>query len=509
MWPISKTMLLAFRQCSRRLWLETYHPELRIDSSAAKGGFESGNAAGTIARQLYDPDRKGIFINVEREGIDAALACSAGMLTSNRPIFEAGFVGGGGVVFADIMLPVNRTGQTTWQLIEVKSSTAVKDHHRDEVAFQVFVANRAGLKVATASVAHIDSTFVYSGDGHYDGLFAEVDLTKEANDRSSDVLSWISEARDVLGQPEAPNINTGKHCNEPYECGFLHHCRAKEPQATYPVGWLPSIRTKALKQHILDDAVIDMRQVSDSLLSARQRRVKAQTLSGEVFFDQAGAAADLATHELPAWFLDFETINFAVPIWKGTRPYLQIPFQFSIHRLAQTGELRHASFLDISGNDPTERFASELIAGCDGCGPIFVYNAGFEMARIKELAARVPQFNQKLLALNSRVVDLLPVVRRRYYHPEQKGSWSIKSVLPSVAPDLQYNSLEGVKDGGMAMNAYLEAISDDVSLERKSAIERQLRAYCELDTIAMVRIWNVFSGRKLQLLQDSSRTEVD
>jgi hypothetical protein len=393
--PISKTMLLAFRQCSRRLWLETYHPELRIDSSAAKGSFESGNAVAKIARQLYDPDRKGIFINFEREGFDAALARSAGLLTSNQPIFGACFAGGGGVVFADIMLPVSRTGQTTWQLIEVKSSTTVKDHHRDEVAIQVFVANKAGLKLVTASVAHIDSNFVYPGDGDYEGLFAEVDLTREANDRRNEVLSWISEAHDVLGQPEAPHVKTGMHCSEPYECGFLHHCKAKDPQATYPIEWLPSIRTKALRQHILDDAVIDMRQVRDPLLSDRQKRVKTQTLSGETFFDEAGAAADLSAHELPAWFLDFETINFAVPIWKGTRPCLQIPFQFSIHRLTQFSELQHASFLDVSGNDPTERFASQLIAACDGYGPIFVYNAGFEMARIRELAARVPRLNQE------------------------------------------------------------------------------------------------------------------
>jgi hypothetical protein len=497
--PISKTKLLSFRQCSRRLWLETHHPELRIASSAAKDSFVRENAVGMIARKLYDPDRQGILIDIEREGFDMALARSAVALASTAPIFEGGFIGGGGLVFADVMVPVSPAGSTAWQLIEVKSSTTVKDHHRDEVAIQVFVANEAGIKIATASVAHIDSTFVYPGDGNYQGLFTEMDLTSEANDRRNEVSSWIAEAQDVLGLRDEPSIKTGKHCNEPYECGFLHHCKAKEPKADYPIEWLPSVRTKALKQHILDDAVIDMRQIREPLLSDRQKRVKAHTLSGETFFDEAGAAADLGIHELPAWFLDFETINFAVPIWKGLRPYKQIPFQFSIHALSQFGDLRHIAFLDLSGNDPTGRFASELIAGCEGTGPIFVYNAGFEMARIKELADRVPHFSQELLALNERVVDLLPVVRRRYYHPEQKGSWSIKSVLPSVAPDLEYNSLDGVQDGGMAMDAYLEAISADVSAERRSEIERQLLSYCELDTLAMVRIWNVFSGRRLQL----------
>jgi hypothetical protein len=497
--PLSKSKLLAFRQCPRRLWLEVHHPELQIDASVAKESFEIGNIVGMIARKRYDPDGQGICIDAQREGFDAALVRSATALASNAPIFEAGFIGGSGLVFADIMLPEIRAGHNAWQMIEVKSSTTVKTHHRDEVAIQVFVANEAGIRVITASVAHIDSNFVYLGDGDYDGLFAEVNLTNEANERHNEVSSWIAEAQAILGQQDEPSIKTGRHCNEPYECGFLRYCKAKEPQADYPIEWLPSVRTKALRQHILDNSVIDMRQVPDALLSERQKRVKTQTLSAETFFDRSGAAADLAAHELPALFLDFETINFAVPIWRGTRPYQQIPFQFSIHRLTQFGELRHVSFLDLSGNDPTERFASELITACDRDGPIFVYNAGFEMARIKELSNRIPRLSQELLALNNRIVDLLPMARRRYYHPDQKGSWSIKSVLPSVAPDLEYNLLDGVQDGGMAMNAYLEAISADVSVERKSAIKRELLAYCELDTFAMVRIWNVFSGRNLQL----------
>jgi hypothetical protein len=496
---LSKSMLLAFRQCHRRLWLEFHYPDQRAVSSATEQSFRLGNVVGQVARQLYDPTARGVLIDVKRDGFDKSLARSAAALASNVPIFEAGFIGGGGLVFADVMLPASAPGQPAWHLIEVKSSTTVKDHHRDEVAIQAFVACEAGIELASASVAHIDSTFVYPGDGHYDGLFSEVDLTIEADGRRNEVSSWIAEAEGIRAQQTEPRITTGKHCNEPHECGFLNYCRSKEPQADYPIEWLPSIRTKALKQHILDDAIIDMRQVQDTLLSDRQKRVKAHTLSGKAFFDELGATSDLADQELPALFLDFETISFAVPIWKDTRPYQQIPFQFSIHRLTQFGELQHDSFLDLSGNDPTERFAAALTSACDGGVPIFVYNAGFEIARIKELSVRVPRFSQDLLELNNRVVDLLPVARKRYYHPDQKGSWSIKSVLPSLAPDLQYDSLDGVQDGDMAMSAYLEAISSGVSPERKKAIEQQLLAYCSLDTFAMVRIWNVFSGRNLQL----------
>ncbi len=267
-------------------------------------------------------------------------------------------------------------------------------------------------------------------------------------------------------------------------------------QAEWPVTWLPRVQTKALKTLLESKTVTDLRDVPDELLNDRQRRVKKHTVSGTVFFDAQNAALGLAAHRLPAYFLDFETIHFAVPIWKGTRPYQHIPFQFSLHRLGRTGKLDHKSFLDLSGKDPSKAFAESLIAVCGERGPVFVYNAGFERARIKELADRYPRLKKQLLAINDRVVDLLRVAEEHYYHPSQQGSWSIKKVLPAVAPDLCYDDLDGVQDGGMAMDAFVEAISSSTTKSRKDEIHSQLLAYCCLDTYAMVRLWHFFSGNK-------------
>ncbi len=237
-----------------------------------------------------------------------------------------------------------------------------------------------------------------------------------------------------------------------------------------------------------------MRDVPDDYLNDVQRRVKSHTLSGQPYFDSQGAAAELAQHALPAYFLDFETIQFAVPIWKGTRPYSQIPFQFSLHRLSESGELQHRDFLDLSGEDPSLAFAEALIAACDQSGPVYVYNAGFETARVKELAVRFPNLKTALHAINARVVDLLPIARRHFYHPSQQGSWSIKAVLPAIADDLRYDTLSGVQDGTMAMSAYLEAIKASCTGERNIQIRGQLLNYCRLDTLALVRVWQHFSG---------------
>jgi hypothetical protein len=230
------------------------------------------------------------------------------------------------------------------------------------------------------------------------------------------------------------------------------------------------------------------------MLSSVNRMIKMQSLAGEAWFDAAGAAADLARHKGTAYFLDFETIGFGVPIWKGTRPYQQLPFQFSLHVVSSSGG-EHHEFLDLSGDDPSEAFARALIAHCGTNGPVFVYNAGFENGVMRGLAERFPHLSPDLLAIVDRVVDLLPIARKRYYHPDQHGSWSIKAVLPTVFPDLAYDSLDDVQHGQAAQGAFLEAMAPGTTTERKAGIERQLLAYCKLDTFAMVRLWEFFTGK--------------
>ncbi len=495
---LSKSKLLALRQCAKRLWLEVHCPELREDSRATQASFVVGHQVGDIARQLYDPKGRGVLIDPQADGFEEAFRRTQELLQSTRPIFEAGFRAEGALAFADVLLPAKKSGNRCWHMIEVKSSTSVKDYHRDDAAVQALLARSSGVPLASIALAHIDNSWVYPGDGDYSGLLIESDLTDDAFDRAEEVRGWIAQAQKVVARKTEPRISTGMHCNDPYACGFFQYCQSQEPQAERPIHWLPGRLSNSLQVQIEKHRLTELDDIPDALLNQRQKRVKDVTVSGQVYFNQQGAAQELAAHKLPAYFMDFETIQFAVPIWKGTRPYQQIPFQFSVHRLSRTGKLEQQAFLDLSGNDPSKAFVEALIAACGERGPIFVYNASFEMARIRELAERFPRRARSLLALNDRVVDLLPVARDHFYHPSQQGSWSIKAVLPALCPDLEYSDLSGVQDGGMAMEAFLEALAPQTSKARKAEIEQQLLAYCALDTYAMVRLWAAFTDTAIQ-----------
>ncbi len=491
---LSKSKLLAFRQCARRLWLEIHKPELREDSASTQASFNVGNRVGDVARQLYDPQGNGVLIDVNSEGFPAALARTTALLNTAQPIFEAGFFANSALAFADVMLPIKKRGHLEWRMVEVKSSTKVKDYHRSDAAIQAFIAKAAGAPLSGIAIANIDNTWVYDGDGDYTGLLKETDLTEEAFGRESEVEEWIGEAHSIADSEKEPKLTTGKHCNDPFACGFIGYCESKEPQAKFPVGVLPR-RGKALQAFIDAKKTIELQDVPDQLLNETQLRVKKHTLSGKPYFDSAGAAAALSTYKLPAFFLDFESIQFAVPIWKGTRPFQTLPFQFSVHQLSRNGSVRHQGFLDLSGNDPSRLLAEALIEACGTKEPVFAYNAAFEKGCITGLATRFPRLKAPLLGIAERLTDLLPVAQRYYYHPSQEGSWGLKAVLPAAVPELTHATLEGVKNGGMAMEAFLEAIHEDTTPARKQQIEKELFEYCRLDTYAMVKIWQVFAGR--------------
>ncbi|MCL2123294.1 MAG: DUF2779 domain-containing protein [Desulfovibrionaceae bacterium] len=479
---LSKSKLLNLLQCPKRLWLEQYRSELAVTEDDVQARMDAGSRAGEIARGLFPGG-----VLVEGQSMEEYIRRTGELLASHSgPLYEATFQHNNVRVMADILLPESGG----FRLVEVKSATSIKDYHLWDAAIQTWVLQNAGLELRGIELAVIDSGFVYPGNGDYHGLFIRKDVCREARALLPEVPGWVAQGFAVLASNEEPVQTPGDQCETPFSCPFWDYCA---PETTeYPVESLPYIGSQA--EVLRAQGLRDIRDVPDSVpLSTKQRRVRDVTKSGRAVLSvEAGVVIN--NLPWPRWYMDFETIDFAVPEWAGTRPYQQIPFQWSCHVEAADGSLRHAAFLADDVADPRRAFAESLIPAMSGAGPVLAYNAGFEKSILHATAAAFPDLAGELHAIAARLFDLLPLARKHYYHPEMRGSWSLKSVLPTVAPELSYAELS-VSHGEEAQSAFLEMLAMEKGSADRGTLRRCLLEYCERDTYALVVLTRFFAGK--------------
>lgn len=477
---LSKSRIAIFEQCAKRLWLSVHRPELGQDGAATVRSFKVGHEVGDVACSLYP---NGIMIDGSRGMVDAAGATAEALhATGRRPIFEATFIHANVVIRVDLLLP----DADGWHVIEVKSTTRVKPYHRADLATQLWVLRSCEVPVTRASIRVIDASFVLERPGDYRGLFVDAPADEIVDALVETRSAAVIAASETLGGDE-PRISVGAHCSDPFFCSFEAYCsRDLPPGPEWPTTLLPGSAGKTLAAQLAGDGLDDLMQVDRALMTRPLlQRVHDATLTGIPYHDAAGVAADTAGWAYPRTFLDFESIAFAVPRWLGTRPYQQVPFQFSAHIDRGDGALQHVEFLALDGVDPSARCAAALSA-LPANGAVIAWNASFERTCLLNLAARVPEHGHALRSLADRLVDLLPVARRHYYHRDMRGSWSIKAVLPTLAPGLDYGTLDGARSGAEAQDLYVEGVNPSTTQDRREQIRRELLAYCERDTLAMV-----------------------
>jgi len=486
---LSKSRLISAWQCLKRLHLEKHHPELGEVSANTESLFATGHRVGEISQELYGTtdsveipfNRKMSLMVRQTEKLIAGGA--------DFPIFEATFQHDGILVRVDVLIPDG----DDWRAIEVKASTSVKDHHVIDCAIQDWVMRNAGLSVTSISLAHINNQFVYEGNGDYAGLLVEHDLTDEVRTLEPTVLDLVAKARDAVTGP-MPEVIVGTQCSSPYECQFVDHCWPTDTE--YPIMGLRGSKAKLGNYVAL--GCRDIRDVDvDRITAVTQQRIYRVTSRGEPEILD-GAREALQALPYPRYYLDFETIGPAVPFWKGTRPYAAVPVQWSCHieeRPDEGGQdrFRHEEFLDLSGEPPMRALAESLIECCGDNGPVLMYTS-YEKMVISRLAELFPDLAIPLQLIIDRLFDLHPVVRDSYYHPKMLGSWSIKALLPAIAPHMNYSELQGIKEGMGASDGFIEAIDPITPASRKAQLEEQLLRYCKFDTEAMVEIVRFFSA---------------
>lgn len=478
---LSKSKFVAGCQCSKRLYLQVHQPGLAAEADAASDAIiEQGREVGLLARKLFPGG-----VKVHSNNLDQTIRATLELIANREvpAIFEGTFEHGGVLVRVDIL---HRRPDKHWRLIEVKSTTDVKDHHVGDVAVQHRVVRRSGIDLASSCLAHVNRDYVYQGgaiDVHR--FFRIRNLTQRVEKLQPKLPSVLRSQFRVLGKPEAPRIAAGWQCSHPVICEFFDHCNPPLPDDH--ILKLPRIRaSEAAKLAAL--GIQSIHKIPENYpLTGRLRRACTSVQSGTPWFSPE-LKGQLETLRYPLYFADFETVSPCIPRFSGMRPYGHVPFQWSVHLQRQPGAApEHFEFLAADKSDPRAAFASALCDALGDQGSIVVYHQQFESQRLLELASWWPELSGRIARIQRRLWDLLPIIREHVYHPAFGGSYSLKSVLPALIPEMSYEDM-GVADGKTAGLVWESLIGGHCGEAERHRNQQALLDYCEQDTLGMVRL---------------------
>jgi hypothetical protein len=485
---LSKTNYLVWRDCKKNAWLKVNRPDIYNTgdlSEFEKAIIETGNIVEEEARKLFP---KGALIE-DRDEYGAELTQKY-LKDKQKIIFQPVFIKGGFLAAVDILEYNPDTGG--YIIYEVKASNETKESvHLYDLAFQYILLSDCGLKIDRANLMHLNSEYVRQGDLDLDKLFVSDDLTEKVKEIEEEVRIGMETASAYISL----SIEPGGNCDCLYK-GRSKHCttfKYSNPEVPdYSIHDIARIGlSKAKLNELINREIFHLKDVPEDikLSEIQQNQVDAHILD-KITVHSAKIFEELSSLAFPLYFLDYETFPCALPRFDGFSPYQQIPFQFSLHVLDKSGgELKHFEYLHTENSDPSRAFAEHLEKYIGKAGSIIVWNKKFECKINEQIGDRLPEYRAFIEDLNSRVYDLMDIFSKQYYvHKDFQGSTSIKYILPVLAPELSYKSLN-IQEGGTASQAWDKITTGDFTPAEKKQIALDLKEYCKLDTYAMYAIW--------------------
>ena len=478
---LSKTKYLDGLKCPKLLWYEYNRKEdLSEIDAATQAIMDQGTRVGELAHSLYPGG-----VKLERDYMpDKQAEKSLKAAKLRKPLFEAGFVYNRTYALADILNPV---GKDAWDLIEVKSSTKVKDEYYYDVAFQKYTYEGAGLKIRKCYLMYINNQYVRKGQIDPNKLLAKEDVTRRVDEIIPEIEGAIADMFEAIGKKDVPYVKVGPHCDKPYPCPLEDICWDFLPPKD-DIFCLYSGTKKAYE--LLEHGTLCISDIkADVRLSDKQSIQVSCHRNCTPHIDKKEIKAFLNTLEYPLYFLDFETLNPAIPAYDNSRPYEAIPFQYSLYIVKDEGaKPEHRSYLAPGDKDPRPEILKQLKALLGKSGSVIAYNATFEKTTLRHASEAYPEYQGWVSLLEERIIDLLTPFRGfSYYHPDQAGSASLKSVLPVITKS-NYNGME-ITDGGMASMEYCRVtFGDNIDEKERRRVRAALEKYCDLDTKGMFEI---------------------
>jgi len=480
---LSKSSYIKGLQCEKHLYLYKYHyDEMDELSEMRKAIFKRGTNVGELAQTLFPGGE--VAASGSPQNYDEALKKTDELIRNGKEvIYEAAFQFDQVLAIADIIVK-EKDG---WKIYEVKSSTSVSETYLNDAALQYYVISNLGMKIKDFSIVYINNQYIRKGELDLEEFFIKESVLNLILPLQKKVKENIDKFKKVISQRNVPMIDIGEHCHSPYTCGFFNYCRKHIPaDSIFDFSGMHLNK----KYELYKNGIIKMEDVPDDFSLNKNNKIQLDVYkSGRSVIDRAAIKDFLDDLHYPLYFMDFESFQPAVPLFDNSKPYQQIPFQYSVHlKESKDSKLKHFEFIAETGIDPRIKFIEGLLRDTNhNGGDIITYNKSFEITRLKEIARDFPRYKEDIAKQILRIKDLMiPFQKKYYYAPGMKGSYSIKAVLPSLLPELSYEELV-INEGGLASIAY-ESLQTETDLMKIAEIKEQLFIYCKLDTFAMVEI---------------------
>lgn len=494
---LSKSKYLNGLKCSRLLWISVNAKErLPEFDEAQQKLFDEGHIVGEYAKKLFSNG-----IDTADEEFSKNLELTKKLLKENKLLFEPAFLVDRLYARADILEPTKKG----WNIIEVKSSTKVKDINIQDVAFQKYVYEKAGLKINKCFLLHINNQYVRQGEINSSELFVKKDISINVAKEIKLVPERVKLMLDVIDSKE-PVVKIGDFCNKPYKCPMEPECWAFLPKENSVFDLYRGGRNSL---ELFEDGVLAIRDIPASFEIGDKQQIQLECeKTGKVYINENAIKEFLNTLKYPLYFLDFETYQTAIPLYDGLKPYQQIPFQFSVHKIDGKGKKTHYSFIASGKKDPRKKFINSIKKRLGNKGSIIVYNQIFEQGILKEIGKYFPLEKDAVQKIIERMIDLLMPFRNfDYYDRKQEGSASIKYVLPALT-NITYKGME-IENGAQALIRYAYITHGNIKGNKAKRDEikktrEDLKRYCELDTEAMIQVLNKLREKVKRLPEGNS-----
>ena len=466
-------------QCPKWLWIaindKNRIPEL---SASEKRKLDEGTMIGKIATKVFP---KGI--EIETEDFSKNVEKTKELLKERKPLFEAAFSIDNLYSLADILLPVKKD---EWDIIEVKSATTIKDINIHDVSFQRHVYEKCGLKIRKCFIMHLDNTYLKKGEINPKNLFVQTEITQEVSSAMVDIGNRINEMNKVIESKKCPEFDVDDLGTIKYDNIAKDEFMDSLPKENVFQLYRGGVKSRNLYK----EGIIKIKDIPNSQKLTKNQQIQRDcVINQKPHIDKDKIESFLNNLPYPLYYLDFEAMTPTLPKYDYMKPYQHIPFQYSLHIVEKQGaKPKHISFLADGISNPIPKFMQSLKDNLGDKGDIIVYNQAYEISKLKEAVVLLPEF-EEIVNNNflKRIKDLLDPFRSfDYYDSKQCGSASIKKVLP-VMSNLSYKELS-INNGTDASLEFERITFGGVSEKEKFKVREALEKYCELDTLAEIKI---------------------